>query len=351
MAYDDRPLPIGFGQTISQPYMVARATELAEPTPRDRALEVGAGCGYQAAVLGELCNKVFAVEIIPELAARARRTLAELGYSNVVVDSFDGSPGWAEHAPFDAILVSAGAPRVPPLLVDQLADGGRLVIPVGRAARAGAGVDSPPRRCLRDVVRHALPLRGSAGQVRRRRMARRRPKADCRRRLVALALLGLPGAIPTARPPMHPENPRAWYIGLAGRDAEQIAARAGVPPEDILEINGLARAERRAAGQDHLRARGRGNLPPGGGGRQRLQPRALRSAATFRHLAGERGRRARPGRFVPIDRAAVGSPFGTRDGAPHEGIDLPAPIGTPVYAAADGAGGLTRAVASAATAT
>src|SRR5882757_9672570 len=131
VAYEDRPLPIGFEQTISQPFMVARATELAGPRPRDRALEVGAGCGYQAAVLGELCSKVFAVEIIPELAERARRTLAELGYRNVIVDSFDGAAGWAEHAPFDVIVVSAGAPRVPPMLVDQLADGGRMVIPIG----------------------------------------------------------------------------------------------------------------------------------------------------------------------------------------------------------------------------
>jgi protein-L-isoaspartate(D-aspartate) O-methyltransferase len=130
-AYEDRPLPIGFEQTISQPYMVARATELAEPKAEDRALEVGAGCGYQAAVLGELCKEVYAVEIIPELAVRAQRTLAELGYTNVVVDSFDGAGGWAEHAPYDVIVVSAGAPRVPPLLVDQLADGGRMVIPIG----------------------------------------------------------------------------------------------------------------------------------------------------------------------------------------------------------------------------
>jgi protein-L-isoaspartate(D-aspartate) O-methyltransferase len=130
-AYADRPLPIGFDQTISQPYMVARATELAEPRATDRALEVGAGCGYQAAILGELCSQVFAVEIIPELARRARHALSELGYTNVLLESFDGSGGWPEHAPFDLIVVSAGAPRVPPLLVDQLADGGRMVIPVG----------------------------------------------------------------------------------------------------------------------------------------------------------------------------------------------------------------------------
>jgi protein-L-isoaspartate(D-aspartate) O-methyltransferase len=130
-AYDDRPLAIGFGQTISQPYMVARATELAAPRATDRALEVGAGSGYQAAVLGELAAEVFAIEIVPELAARARQVLCEVGYDNVTVESFDGSGGWPEHAPYDVIIVSAGAPRIPALLVSELADGGRLVIPVG----------------------------------------------------------------------------------------------------------------------------------------------------------------------------------------------------------------------------
>jgi protein-L-isoaspartate(D-aspartate) O-methyltransferase len=131
MAYDDRPLPIGFGQTISQPYMVARATELAEVRATDRALEVGAGSGYQAAVLARLCAEVFAIEIVPELAATARRALASSGATNVVLESFDGGGGWPAHAPYDVIIVSAGAPRVPPLLAEELADGGRLVIPLG----------------------------------------------------------------------------------------------------------------------------------------------------------------------------------------------------------------------------
>lgn len=130
-AYEDRPLPIGHGQTISQPFMVARATELARPRSGDRALEVGAGSGYQAAVLGALCEKVYAVELVRELADRAADTLRKVGIGNVVVDSFDGSAGWAEHAPYDLIIVSAGAPRIPTLLVSQLAETGRLVIPVG----------------------------------------------------------------------------------------------------------------------------------------------------------------------------------------------------------------------------
>src|SRR5258708_36400859 len=109
-AYGDRPLPIGFGQTISQPYMVARATELAEPREGERALEVGAGCGYQAAVLAKLCAEVFAVEIVPGLASQARATLRALDVRNVTVDSFDGSVGWPEHAPYDVIIVSAGRP-------------------------------------------------------------------------------------------------------------------------------------------------------------------------------------------------------------------------------------------------
>jgi protein-L-isoaspartate(D-aspartate) O-methyltransferase len=131
MAYEDRPLPIGFNQTISQPFMVARATELAAPAPADRALEIGAGCGYQAAVLSRLCREVFAVEIVAELARRAALTLRTLGYDNVTVDAFDGSGGWPEHAPYDVILVSAGAPRIPTMLLDQLSEGGRLVLPVG----------------------------------------------------------------------------------------------------------------------------------------------------------------------------------------------------------------------------
>ncbi|MBC8133648.1 MAG: protein-L-isoaspartate(D-aspartate) O-methyltransferase [Deltaproteobacteria bacterium] len=131
-AYEDRPLPIGHGQTISQPFMVARATQLAEVGPGDRALEVGAGCGYQAAVLAQLCEQVFGVELLPDLAARAVATLRTLGITNATVDSFDGSAGWPAHAPFDVIIVSAGAPRIPSLLVDQLSEGGRLVIPVGQ---------------------------------------------------------------------------------------------------------------------------------------------------------------------------------------------------------------------------
>jgi protein-L-isoaspartate(D-aspartate) O-methyltransferase len=130
-AYEDRPLAIGYGQTISQPYMVARATELAAPRPTDRALEVGAGSGYQAAVLGALAAQVYAIEIVRALADRAAQVMAGLGIHNVVVDSFDGGGGWPEHAPYDVIIVSAGAPRIPPMLVAELADGGRLVIPVG----------------------------------------------------------------------------------------------------------------------------------------------------------------------------------------------------------------------------
>jgi protein-L-isoaspartate(D-aspartate) O-methyltransferase len=130
-AYEDRPLGIGHGQTISQPFMVARATELARVEPGSRALEVGTGCGYQAAVLAQLCDQVFGVELLPDLAARAVANLRALGITNAIVDSFDASAGWPEHAPYDVIIVSAGAPRIPSLLIDQLSEGGRLVIPVG----------------------------------------------------------------------------------------------------------------------------------------------------------------------------------------------------------------------------
>jgi protein-L-isoaspartate(D-aspartate) O-methyltransferase len=130
-AYADGPLPIGYGQTISQPYIVALMTELLELEPTDRVLEVGGGCGYQAAILGELAEEVHSVEVIPELARQEGKTLAGLGYPNVHVHSGDGSQGWPEAAPYNRILVAAGGPDVPQPLLDQLAEDGQLVIPVG----------------------------------------------------------------------------------------------------------------------------------------------------------------------------------------------------------------------------
>ena len=130
-AYEDRPLPIGHGQTISQPYIVARMCELLALRGDERVLEIGAGCGYQTAVLARLARRVYAVEIVPELAKRAAEHLAALGVKEAEVECFDGTGGWPEHAPYDGIVVAAGAPRVPVLLLDQLAEGGRLVIPVG----------------------------------------------------------------------------------------------------------------------------------------------------------------------------------------------------------------------------
>jgi protein-L-isoaspartate(D-aspartate) O-methyltransferase len=132
-AYRDSPLPIGGGQTISQPFMVAAMAEALWLEGRDRVLEVGAGCGYQAAVLSRLAREVIAVEARHELAASTRERLPRLGYANVRIEESDGSLGWPADAPYDAILVTAGAPAVPQPLVDQLAEGGRLVIPVGIA--------------------------------------------------------------------------------------------------------------------------------------------------------------------------------------------------------------------------
>jgi protein-L-isoaspartate(D-aspartate) O-methyltransferase len=130
-AYGDYPLPIGQGQTISQPYIVALMTEWAEVQPGDKVLEVGTGSGYQAAVLAEITDKVFSIELRPELAREAAARLKSLGYARVRVKSGDGYLGWPEEAPFDAILVTAAAPRVPPALAAQLQEGGRLVIPLG----------------------------------------------------------------------------------------------------------------------------------------------------------------------------------------------------------------------------
>jgi protein-L-isoaspartate(D-aspartate) O-methyltransferase len=130
-AYGDHPLPIGAGQTVSQPYIVAAMVEALELRPRDRVLEVGTGTGYEAAILGELAAEVWTIERHEELSDRAREILARLGYANMHVVHGDGSLGLPEQAPFDKILVAAAAPRIPESLVAQLVDGGRLVVPVG----------------------------------------------------------------------------------------------------------------------------------------------------------------------------------------------------------------------------
>src|SRR5271165_1265771 len=130
-AYGDHPLPIGAGQTVSQPYIVAAMVEALELRPEDRVLEVGTGTGYEAAILGELAAEVWTIERHPELSDKAREILARLGYTNVHVIQGDGSLGLPPQAPFDKILVAAAAPRIPGSLVAQLVDGGRLVVPVG----------------------------------------------------------------------------------------------------------------------------------------------------------------------------------------------------------------------------
>jgi protein-L-isoaspartate(D-aspartate) O-methyltransferase len=130
-AYENRPLPIGHGQTISQPYIVAIMTDLLRLRPDDRVLEIGTGSGYQAAILGELVKRVYSIEIIPALAKRARTVLDELGYKQVSTRVGDGYYGWEEQAPFDAIMVTAAADHVPPPLLKQLKPGGRMLIPVG----------------------------------------------------------------------------------------------------------------------------------------------------------------------------------------------------------------------------
>ncbi len=130
-AYGDHAMPIGEGQTISQPYIVALMTELLELKSTDRVLEIGTGSGYQAAVLSELCEKVFTIERVKTLADKARAILDRLGCRNVAMKVYDGTYGWKEMAPFDAIIVTAAAPDVPSALIEQLREGGRLVIPVG----------------------------------------------------------------------------------------------------------------------------------------------------------------------------------------------------------------------------
>lgn len=130
-AYEDRPLSIGYGQTISQPYIVAYMTEILEPKPNYKVLEIGTGSGYQAAVLAEIIDSMFTIEIIKELGISAGDRFNELGYDNVHLKIADGYYGWKEHAPFDAIVVTAASEFIPPPLIEQLKDGGKMIIPVG----------------------------------------------------------------------------------------------------------------------------------------------------------------------------------------------------------------------------
>jgi protein-L-isoaspartate(D-aspartate) O-methyltransferase len=130
-AYNDHPLPIGQQQTISQPYIVALMTQALELTGEEKTLEIGTGSGYQTAILAELSKKVYTIERIGSLMEKARRLLHELGYTNVLFSAFDGTLGWKAYEPYDAIMVTAGAPRVPEPLCEQLAEGGRMIIPIG----------------------------------------------------------------------------------------------------------------------------------------------------------------------------------------------------------------------------
>jgi protein-L-isoaspartate(D-aspartate) O-methyltransferase len=166
-AYFDEPLPIGADQTISQPYMVAVMTELLDPRPGDKILEVGTGSGYQAAVLGELAARVYSIEIVPELAATARARLAELGYRNVEVITGDGYRGLPAQAPFDGILVTAAPHEVPPPLVEQLRVGGRMVIPVGGVRQFLRVLERTPEgvRQRRVFEVRFVPMTGKAQQA------------------------------------------------------------------------------------------------------------------------------------------------------------------------------------------
>jgi len=134
-AYINRPLPIGYGQTISQPYIVALMTDLLDLKPEHVVLEIGTGSGYQAAVLAELAAEVYSIEVVPELAAEAAARLKAEGVTNVAVRHGDGAEGWVEHSPYDAIIVTAAAHEIPPKLVSQLSRGGRMVVPVGEPGR------------------------------------------------------------------------------------------------------------------------------------------------------------------------------------------------------------------------
>jgi len=164
-AYFDRPLPIGHKQTISQPYVVALMTQLAQVGPKDRALDIGTGSGYQAAVLAELCKEVYSIEIVKPLAEDAKKRLANLGYKNLEVKHGDGYQGWKEHAPFDVIIVAAAPDHIPKPLIEQLAVGGRLVIPVGEFAQNIEVVEKLPDGKIRrwkEIPVRFVPMTGEA---------------------------------------------------------------------------------------------------------------------------------------------------------------------------------------------
>ncbi len=166
LAYENRPLPIGHDQTISQPFIVGYMTEAAELAPGEKVLEIGTGSGYQAAVLAELSKVVYTIEIIPPLAESARTLLSELGYRNVEVKAGNGYEGWAEHAPFDAIVVTAAPEQVPKALVDQLAVRGKMVIPVGSAFQEMAIITKSETGVIerRTIPVRFVPMTGKPAQ-------------------------------------------------------------------------------------------------------------------------------------------------------------------------------------------
>lgn len=158
-AYENRPLPIGHGQTISQPYIVAIMTDMIKPGPGDRVLEIGTGSGYQAAILGQLVDKVYTIEIIRELGEIAAPRLKDLGYHNIVTKIGDGYYGWEDEAPFDSIVVTAAASHIPPPLIKQLKPGGRMIIPVGSRFMAQQLVIVEKETSGNVITRQVLPVR------------------------------------------------------------------------------------------------------------------------------------------------------------------------------------------------
>ena len=158
MAYSDGPLPIGHGQTISQPFIVAYMTQLLTLRPTDKVLEIGTGSGYQAAILAELVDEVYTIELIEPLGRKAEKILNDLNYDNVKVKIGDGYVGWEEHAPFDAIIVTAAADSVPPPLIEQLKVGGRMVIPVGKSSKVQK-LQLIQKKEKKLVTRNIIPVR------------------------------------------------------------------------------------------------------------------------------------------------------------------------------------------------
>ena len=348
-AYDDGPLPIGYGQTISQPYMVAVMCQVAELSGVERVLEIGTGSGYQAAILAQLAREVYSIESLPSLHDRARATLRGVGIANVHLRAGDGSLGWPEEMPFDVIVVTAAMPGIPRPLLDQLTPMGRLVAPVGedelQALVRIRRIDGSWReeyfgecRFVRMTGRYGFPevtvksIRREVdegwcgGGVANRRKCHLAYSGYCLGLLISVVTLaagcmsadsGSSRSAPDWGSRSLANGSQRTHTVAPGETVYRIAREYGISSSRLMAANGLNDARSLAIGQI-LVIPGRPLAAASVMGDAWLVPRADRQFAW------------------PVMAGVVSSPFGMRGGVMHEGVDIAAPAGTPVRAADDG---------------